>query len=484
MSWTFRRRIKIADGLQLNISKGGLSLTMGPRGARVTVGPKGSYLHLGLPGTGIYSRTKLGPSKSRKRTRINKNQEYETYLGSQYLFEQLDRLADTFAQAGETHNSGPRQIKQKVQWSSIKKTFILIILWALLVVCALIIVGCVGFMISEGYDSGSLIVSILFSTAVIGLLFKIRGISRQIIPTSTYKEGELELPPDDFMINLKEHIDREGKTFKRLILENFLAKAIREQADHEIRPLIDRCILALDKTQSTNIQRKKEQLDMLFNKQYESAAALTQDFIEELTDQERDRYEALCQAYSGIYRSQRKWLIQEEEDNNSVNSSAETLYTTTELSFSPASFWAIDIPFDYPSIPVSPIRRFHFFPRFVVEEDLRSHFRFRVYSLKDVVLFYEECSFHEEEDVPVDAEQIDTTYLYVNADGSPDRRHPDNRKIPIVLYGNISIEPFGYTLQFSNNAAAREFYEAYVALVAISPDVILTGDEITSRKRY
>ena len=49
MSWTFRRRIKIADGIQLNLSRGGLSMTVSPRGAGVTLSPKAMYIHLGLP---------------------------------------------------------------------------------------------------------------------------------------------------------------------------------------------------------------------------------------------------------------------------------------------------------------------------------------------------------------------------------------------------------------------------------------------------
>ena len=59
MGWGFRKRIKIAPGIKLNISKKGVSTTIGPRGLSVNVGKKGTHLNAGLPGTGIYSRTKL-----------------------------------------------------------------------------------------------------------------------------------------------------------------------------------------------------------------------------------------------------------------------------------------------------------------------------------------------------------------------------------------------------------------------------------------
>ena len=38
MGLSFRRRIKIAPGLRLNLSRSGPSLSVGPRGAHVTVG--------------------------------------------------------------------------------------------------------------------------------------------------------------------------------------------------------------------------------------------------------------------------------------------------------------------------------------------------------------------------------------------------------------------------------------------------------------
>ena len=67
MGWGFRKRIKIAPGIKLNISKKGVSTTIGPRGLSVNVGKKGTHLNAGLPGTGIYSRTKLSGEKPPKK---------------------------------------------------------------------------------------------------------------------------------------------------------------------------------------------------------------------------------------------------------------------------------------------------------------------------------------------------------------------------------------------------------------------------------
>jgi Protein of unknown function (DUF4236) len=65
MGWRFRRSLKIAPGLRLNIGKRGISsLSVGGRGARLTFGKHGVRQTVGLPGTGLSfsSTTRLGSS--------------------------------------------------------------------------------------------------------------------------------------------------------------------------------------------------------------------------------------------------------------------------------------------------------------------------------------------------------------------------------------------------------------------------------------
>lgn len=67
----YRRRIKIAPGLHLNLSKSGISTSIGGKGFSINTSKRGTYLHSGLPGTGLYSRRKLHSTsancKSKKR---------------------------------------------------------------------------------------------------------------------------------------------------------------------------------------------------------------------------------------------------------------------------------------------------------------------------------------------------------------------------------------------------------------------------------
>ena len=59
MSFRFWRRVRIAPGVTLNLSKTGGSLSFGVRGAHFTVGPHGKRITAGIPGTGLFYTTKL-----------------------------------------------------------------------------------------------------------------------------------------------------------------------------------------------------------------------------------------------------------------------------------------------------------------------------------------------------------------------------------------------------------------------------------------
>ena len=60
MAWNYRKRITIAPGVRLNVSKKGVSTTFGMRGASINMGKNGTYFNTGIPGTGIYRRQKIG----------------------------------------------------------------------------------------------------------------------------------------------------------------------------------------------------------------------------------------------------------------------------------------------------------------------------------------------------------------------------------------------------------------------------------------
>lgn len=57
MGFRFSKRIKIAPGVSLNLSKSGISTSLGPRGAKVTLGHGKRRTTVGLPGSGLSHTT-------------------------------------------------------------------------------------------------------------------------------------------------------------------------------------------------------------------------------------------------------------------------------------------------------------------------------------------------------------------------------------------------------------------------------------------
>jgi len=64
----YRKRVNIAKGVRLNVSKSGISTTIGRPGASINIGKTGMYLNTGIPGTGVYNRHKImgGITSSKK----------------------------------------------------------------------------------------------------------------------------------------------------------------------------------------------------------------------------------------------------------------------------------------------------------------------------------------------------------------------------------------------------------------------------------
>lgn len=69
MGFRFRKSVKIAPGVRVNVSKSGVSTSIGPRGAKINVSSRGTRATTSIPGTGIsYSQT-ISSSGSTRRTR-------------------------------------------------------------------------------------------------------------------------------------------------------------------------------------------------------------------------------------------------------------------------------------------------------------------------------------------------------------------------------------------------------------------------------
>lgn len=67
MGIRFRRRVRIAPGVGLNLSKRGVGISAGPRGLQMGVGPRGGHYSIGAPGTGLSLRKDAIKHRRRER---------------------------------------------------------------------------------------------------------------------------------------------------------------------------------------------------------------------------------------------------------------------------------------------------------------------------------------------------------------------------------------------------------------------------------
>ncbi|MCH7294086.1 DUF4236 domain-containing protein [Acinetobacter higginsii] len=82
MGFKFRKSLKIAPGVKLNITnKGVSSLSVGKNGARVNLGKKGVKTTAGLPGTGL-SYSKFSSYRNKLEQKANESNNGSIGFGS------------------------------------------------------------------------------------------------------------------------------------------------------------------------------------------------------------------------------------------------------------------------------------------------------------------------------------------------------------------------------------------------------------------
>jgi Protein of unknown function (DUF4236) len=88
MGFRFRRSIRLAPGLRLNVGRRGVSLSAGVRGASMSFGSRGTYNNVGIPGTGMSFRQRVGGSTSRPRPMTRNTDESVTLSVTIHLDDQ------------------------------------------------------------------------------------------------------------------------------------------------------------------------------------------------------------------------------------------------------------------------------------------------------------------------------------------------------------------------------------------------------------
>lgn len=445
MAWSYRKRIKIAPGVNINLSKSGISTSVGPKGAKINVGPKGTSLYTGIPGTGIYNRTKLS-------SRNNRNN------SSSYNKSSLT-------------GSGPDK-KDKTGC-----------IWLVVLGCLISIIVILSDISKDSPTFKEDLKTIGFISLVmmifIGILIiihrekkkKRKTVSRLTseITSSILKSINSDVTTsnqDDTDSNridkIRRDYDTEQDVTKKKIIGNYLSILIKKDADERIAPQVENWKRKLEKHDKDAWKRSLVTCQESLDNALKEVSSLRYDLIKELSDSEKEQYSLFCQAFNSVKTSKCIWKIESEEENNQAKSRAKTVVTRSKVNFSNGFYKGLDIPYQVPVIPISSFRKLYFYPRFVIATNFPSGFN--VLPINKVTLSYSQTRFQEESDIPSDAKIGGTTYKFVNKDGGPDLRFSNNPKISVALYGEIQIKPFGLTYHISRDDYAKGLELSFRAL--------------------
>lgn len=410
MAWNYRKRITIAPGVRLNVSKGGISTTYGMRGASITSGKNGTYLNTGIPGTGVYNRQKIGGGKS-----LTPNNSIQNSISN-------------------TSNEG----------CIIGVVFIMLIILIVGIIAVQVeddsTTNMLGYLMLGCFSVGIICVII----ALIDRFFKKKEAGFQYqseINAAKYAETQTEEP------------------IKKEILISYVKCLEISKSIEEKEAIIE----ALKKKTRGNTSSKYHSL---FVSQDKELATLQDELVANRIDVDKsldentlNGYSLLCESFEKLMDCEKIWIINLKIPNSELKSSAAALVQKTEVSFETGVFNFIKSEYNTPILKDSDNLKYYIYPEYVIKA--RSSTSFDIININDVKLQYAPVRFIETDSVPSDSEIIDYTYEYVNKSGEPDKRYSYNPQHPIVQYGKLEIPKFGLVYHFSDSEAALDFAATY-----------------------
>jgi uncharacterized tellurite resistance protein B-like protein len=190
-----------------------------------------------------------------------------------------------------------------------------------------------------------------------------------------------------------------------------------------------------------------------------------------------ERYAIAYQAGAALAASQVIWHIfyAVATGDRKRNAGASRLIQRTPVRCAAGSLPLIECNIEPFSVPVGPQQLLLLPDRLIVHQ----RGRFASVPYTDLRVDARTAEFVEEERVPGDSPHVRNTWRYVNKSGGPDRRFNDNRQIPVMLYGVLSLQSnsgMNVELQTSSPQAAEAAARALRQLAQPAP-----GPERASR---
>lgn len=395
MAWI--NRTEIAPGIYLDLSKVGVSTTIGVRGSSLT--RNGQYVNTGIPGTGFYERTKL----------VHTHQAHAP-------------LSNASADPKTAHAN----------------TLVVAIAMAIGVFCISL-----AFSFLEGCIVWAVFVVLLIFVAVISGMAGDK--SKEVDPSLWIYKAKATLPK------------LQGET--KEVLKNFIGcYELARQIEYETK-----VVNALEDKMRGASNAKLEQLLWEHQSKLEELnrqlADVQMDVDAPLTDEEKEAYGKLCDAFEQVMHSAYAWFVAPSNYGSPTEPHAQTIGKRRQASAYVGVFDYLKSDFDVPVLDTGDTQ-YYIYPKFVIKAS--NVCEFEVYPLMPSAITASIVKYAEAEVKPLDAHSTEEAWLYANGDGSPDKRHTNNKLVPVYQYGCINFD-LGSTqsrFMFSNGEASERFAEA------------------------
>lgn len=392
MAWI--NRTEIAPGIYLDLSKAGVSTTIGVRGSSLT--HHGQYVNTGIPGTGFYERTKL----------VHTHQAHAplSYASADPQTAHANTLVVAIAMA--------------IGVFCISLAFSFLegcIVWAVFVVL-LIFVATISGMAG---DKSKEVDHSLWICKAKATLPKLQGETKEV---------------------LKNFIDC-YELAKQIEYETKVVKALEEKLRGASNAKLDQLLW--------EHQSKLEEL----NRQL---ADVQIDVDAPLTDEEKEAYGKVCDAFEQAMHSAYTWFVAPSNYGSPAKPHAQTTGKRRRASAYVGVFDYLKSDFDVPVLDTGDTQ-YYIYPKFVIKAS--SVCEFEVYPLTPSAITV-------------------SIVKYANGDGSPDKRHTNNKLVPVYQYGCINFD-LGNTpsrFMFSDGEASERFGEALAFYVG-KPNASSSSEE-------
>lgn len=229
--------------------------------------------------------------------------------------------------------------------------------------------------------------------------------------------------------------------FSYILLYGLIKKTIPENIKIDIE------------AQKEAIKQAKEQIENCYVK-------LDIDFEPEI----QEKYNKLVDTFRKLTTSQKIWDVTSAhfQDRVAARSSASTIVKKRNVKFSLKSLPEIKSDFEALYFQNANGADLYFYPSFIVMYS--SKINFAIIGLDEITFNQSYVRFTETGTIPRDSKVIDKTWAKVNKNGTPDKRFKGNYQIPVVRYGEISLQTstgLNEEYEFSNYESTQDFGQAF-----------------------